>query len=143
MPNYGSHPKDLAAYLEHVDSSVISSEIMLSLGRAYKLVLDLENELPASTQLHDKQLIVDAIERAWREALYVRASLPTNLLEVAKESPVSISRMGVITENEENNKHRRSGYSDEGNNRRETNKGISKRKRGTRQYTRKISRGGG
>ena len=143
MANYGSHPEDIAKHLEDVKAETMSSEILLHLAKAYKLVLDLEETQENSTYLRDRQLMIDAIEKAWREALYVRASLPPNLLEVPQDSPVNISRMGVISENEENINNKRSRRSDEGKDRRKTNNGISKKKRGARHYTRRISRGTG
>lgn len=141
MANYGSHPKDIVKYLENIPPETVSSEILLHLAWAYKLVLDLEEEQKHSTYLQDRPLILDAIEKAWREALYVRASLPTNLLEAPKDCPVDISKMGVISENENTKYSNRAGNSLEGNGGRETDKGISKNKRGARRYKRRISRG--
>lgn len=143
MANYGSHPEDIAKYLGDVKPEIISSEILLHLAKVYKLVLDLEKTQEKSTYLRERQLIIDAIEKAWREALYVRASLPSNLLEIPQDSPVNISRMGVISKNEENITNKRTKYSNEDKSRRKTNNGISKKKRGARHYTRRISRGAG
>lgn len=141
MANYGSHPEDIAKHLEDVKAKTISSEILLHLAKAYKLVLDLEKTEEGSTYLHDRQLIAEAVEKAWREALYVRASLPSELLEMPEDSPVNISRMGVVSENENTKSSSRAGDSSQDNDRRKTNKRISKNKRGARRYKRRISRG--
>ena len=142
MPSYGSHPSEFLEYLEENEATEASAQLLVNLAKAYKNLLQIEEAQEGGTFLNDKQLVLNAIERAWREALYIRASLPPNLLS-CENCPISISRMGNILEDETKSKRSNSvsGRSDESDSRRKTNKGIPKKKRGARVYTKRIRRG--
>lgn len=140
MARYGAHPLDISKYLEFSseDTRDWSVDILLGLATAYQAVLELEKRYNGATYLEDKQLMISSIERAWREALYVRASLPSLALnDIDRE--ISISRLGVVNEKdsgsrvwEESSLQNNGGCSPDERN--------IKKKRGTRVFRRKVNR---
>lgn len=143
MSTYGSSPKEVIQYLEKPQEATLSAELLLTLAKAYQLVLELEKSKTGSTFLKDKQLVLDPIEKAWREALFIRASLPPSMLANQEDSPVVISKLGIVTANEDKTKPDFTGSANDLDTGFTPHEGVPKKHRGTRRYTRRISRGGG
>lgn len=139
MPQYGSHPLDLSQYLEfegndkegHRDWSI---DILINLARAYQALVNLEGSVSGSTYLDKRQLVLPSIERAWREALHIRASLSSEYMSESVNRPIKITRLGVVRPNEKTNKRSKRRNPDGSTYRFESRQGIPKRKRGTKLY---------
>lgn len=139
MATYGTSPQDLAKVIKLDQSRKRdwSVDLLLALGTAVLALDELEKANPSSTYLNSKRLVADSLERAWREALFIRSKLPSDAFDDV-ERDILISKLGRVTVNETNDGRIRSGRSGNGTDSVDkADERVATKKRGARQFVRR------